>query len=104
MDQTSDPHSLQNPITKTYVGSRTLGARGGGVRDAVVGRVLAMGLRAEVAEQGVVGRCRPGWGGGDGARFCSHGGRNAGTHQAVIRTSDKTTTTWSSGEYGGALF
>ena len=64
MDQTSDPHSLQNPITKTYVGSRTLGARGGGVRDAVVGRVLAMGLRAEVAEQGVVGRCRPGWGGG----------------------------------------
>ena len=40
--------------------------------------------------------------GGDGARFCSHGGRNAGTHQAVIRTSDKTTTTWSSGEYGGA--
>ena len=41
-----------------------LGARGGGVWDAVVGRVLAMGLRAEVAEQGVVGRCRPGWGGG----------------------------------------
>ena len=42
----------------------SLGARGGGVWDAVVGRVLAMGLRAEVAEQGVVGRCRPGWGGG----------------------------------------
>ena len=41
-----------------------LGARGGGVWDAVVGRVLAMGLRAEVAEQGVVGRCRPGCGGG----------------------------------------
>ena len=40
-----------------------LGA-GGGVWDAVVGRVLAMGLRAEVAEQGVVGRCRPGCGGG----------------------------------------
>ena len=80
----------------------SLGARGGGVWDAVVGRVLAMGPRAEVAEQGVVGRCRPGCGGGDAARFCSHGGRNAGTHQAVIRTSDKTTTTWSSGEYGGA--
>ena len=42
----------------------SLGARGGGVWDAVVGRVLAMGLRAEVAEQGVVGRCRPGCGGG----------------------------------------
>ena len=42
----------------------SLGARGGGVWDAVVGRVLAMGLRAEVVEQGVVGRCRPGWGGG----------------------------------------
>ena len=41
-----------------------LGARGGGVWDAVIGRVLAFGLRAEVAEQGVVGRCRPGWLGG----------------------------------------
>ena len=32
-----------------------LGARGGGVWDAVVGRVLALGLRVEVAERGVVG-------------------------------------------------